>query len=334
MNQISNDEIDLIEILKKLYNSKKQIILVSLVFGLIGCVIALTSPISYNSSTVFIPQNQENMKSSTLSGVASLVGININSSTSEIPPSMYPQISESPKFKRMLLQSIIDQDNNLTLADYIDIDGSLNNYKKSENLNSIYVSEIEEYFFEKISKIINISVNQKDGFITINSTMPVANYSAVVANNSKEILQKIIIENKIESAKQILEFSLNQLNEKKKEFNSIQSKLAYFKDSNLNLVNTLSINEQSRLESEFEIINSVVTELSKQVEQAKLQVSKDTPVFSTIKEAVIPNYRDSPKRTQIVIIYTLIGFIISTIFFLINRPIYQIIQEVVKSKDL
>jgi uncharacterized protein involved in exopolysaccharide biosynthesis len=95
------------------------------------------------------------------------------------------------------------------------------------------------------------------------------------------------------------------------------------------LVNSSFINEQNRLESEFNIISAVVTELSKQVEQAKLQVSKDTPVFSTIKEAVIPNYRDSPKRTKIVIIYTLIGFIISTLFFLIKKPVSQIIQEVI-----
>ena len=46
--------------------------------------------------------------------------------------------------------------------------------------------------------------------------------------------------------------------------------------------------------AEFGIINAVVSELSKQVEQAKLQVTKDTPVF-TIREAVIPN-KKSPKK--------------------------------------
>ena len=51
----------------------------------------------------------------------------------------------------------------------------------------------------------------------------------------------------------------------------------------------ICINEKNKLEAEFQIINAVVTELSKQVEQAKLQVKKDTPVFSTIKEAIIPN---------------------------------------------
>ena len=76
---------------------------------------------------------------------------------------------------------------------------------------------------------------------------------------------------------------------KKLEFDEIQSKLAYFSDSNLNTVNSFVNNEKDKLQAEFQIINAVVTELSKQVEQAKLQVTKDTPVFSTIKEAIIPN---------------------------------------------
>ena len=50
-------------------------------------------------------------------------------------------------------------------------------------------------------------------------------------------------------------------------------------------------------------------ELSKQVEQSKLQVNEDTPVFSIVKEASMPVKRSSPKRTQMVLIFGFIGFI-------------------------
>ena len=46
-----------------------------------------------------------------------------------------------------------------------------------------------------------------------------------------EKVRNIIIENKIESAKQTLNFSLRQLNEKQKQFDTIQTKLSKFKDS-------------------------------------------------------------------------------------------------------
>ena len=104
MNTNSNDEIDLIDLLKKLYKSRKLIIYITIIFSIIGIAFALLLPVKYNSTTVFITQNQET-GSSSLSGVASLVGINLGSSSfgGEIPPTMYPQIIESVKFKRLLL---------------------------------------------------------------------------------------------------------------------------------------------------------------------------------------------------------------------------------------
>lgn len=329
-NQL-NDEIDLIQILKKFYNAKNLIFYISTIFVIIGVIVALLSPLKYSSSTIFITQSQESGNSS-LSGVANLVGINLGASSygGEIPTSMYPKVGNSTRFKRLMLDTTIDNENNFTLKDFLIDYYELENEDKL-NSSSLYVSKIDEKCFQILNEIISISVNQKDRFITISSTMPVAEYSAIVAKMSREILQNIIIENKIETARQNLKFSEKQLTEKKLEFDDIQSKLAYFSDSNLNTVNSFVKNEKDKLEAEFEIISAVVTELSKQVEQAKLQVSKDTPVFSTIEEAVIPNTRISPKRTQLVIFYGFIGFVLSCFIVLIQEPLKKIILEI-KSK--
>ena len=163
------------------------------------------------------------------------------------------------------------------------------------------------------------------------SEMPNAKYAAKIAKFSRELLQKIIIENKIETARQNLIFSEGQLAEKKKEFDEIYSKLAFFSDSNLNSVNSFVLNEKNKLESEFQIISAVVEEISKQVEQAKLQLKKDTPVFSTIQEAVIPLKKSSPKRRQLVIIFGFLGLIASSIIVLIREPLKNILFEI-KSK--
>ena len=327
MNTNINDEIDLIEILKKIYSSKKLILNITLIFLLIGIGVAFLSPVKYSSSTVFIPQNPEKPASS-LSGVASLVGINLGASSSggDIPPAMYPQIGESTKFKRLLLNKIINEKDKLSLKEF------LISYYNIEEENKLTLSKIEmtkqeEECFIILSKINSINVNQKDGFVTIKSIMPVAEYSAIVAKASREILQNIIIENKIETARQNLNFSKKQLKEKKIEFDEIQSKLAYFSDSNLNSVNSFVNNEKDKLEAEFEIISAVVTELSKQVEQAKLQVTKDTPVFSTIKEAMIPNERTSPERLSLVIIFICLGLIFSISVVLVSSSLKKIISE-------
>ena len=157
--------------------------------------------------------------------------------------------------------------------------------------------------------------------------MPKSEYAAYSAINARNILQKIIVNNKIKSAKQNLSFSEEQLKSKRKEFNEIQNKLGYFNDSNLNIVTSSIINERKKLEAEFQIINAVIVELSKQVEQNKLQVSKDTPVFSIVKEATMPVKRSSPKRTVMVIIFGFAGFIISVFYTIIKAPLIQIIKE-------
>ena len=331
MDNIKDEEIDLVEILKKIYKSRKFILIISFSFALIGVAVAMLSPIKFSSETIFITQNQES-NSSSLSGVASLVGINLGTSNfgGEIPSSMYPQVTQSPKFKRLLLNSNIDFDNKINLKQYL-IDYYKLNTENDKINSDLYVSELENACFEIINEIISVDVNQKDGFITLSSTLPVAEYSAILTKKAKEILQEIIINNKIESANQNLIFSQQQLEEKKLIFDEIQAKLAYFSDSNLNSVNSFVINERDKLEAEFQIINAVVTELSKQVEQVKLQVSKDTPVFSTIKEAVIPNKRTSPKRTQLVIIFGFIGVVISTGFILTKDILFDVFNEV-KSK--
>ena len=80
MNEISNqresdDEIDLIVLLKKVYLEKKFILKTSILAALFGIVYALFQPNEFTSSTTFIPQLSSGVKTggSSLSGLASLL---------------------------------------------------------------------------------------------------------------------------------------------------------------------------------------------------------------------------------------------------------------------
>ena len=326
----TNDEIDIIDLLKKLYNSRKIIIYTTIIFSIIGIAFAFLLPLKYNSTTVFITQNQET-RSTSLSGVANLVGINLGSQNygNEIPLSLYPKIFSTPQFKRGLLHEFIDMNNSIKLHEYISNKYNLDTIN-NEISNDIRVSKTEESMFEIINSITQLSVNLDDGFVTISTNIDNAEHSAIISKKSREILQSIIIKNRIEKANQTLKFTEEQLQIKRKEFEDIQSKLSLFKDTNLNIVNNSYLSEQSELEAEFEIINSVVIELSKQVEEAKIQVKRDSPIFSTIKEVTIPNKRSSPKRKIIVLTFIVIGFLSSTIFVLTKDSflnIYKLITN-------
>ena len=326
----NNDEIDLVELLKTAWDGRKQIIIISSIFVLIGVVVALLSPIVYTSSTVFINSQTESGGSSSLSGVASLVGIDLGGMSvgNEIPAGIYPQIGESVEFKRTLLESTIDEKNLIKLGGFLAEYNGIERQLESDNKNEFFMSKYENNLFKIINEIISIEVNQKDGFISISTKMPKSEYAAKTCINAREILQQTVINNRIKSAKQKLLYSEKQLKSKRIEFEEIQNKLAYFNDSNLNLVKSSIINERDKLEAEFQIINAVMVELSKQVEQRKLQVSEDMPVFSVIKEAVMPVDRSSPKRAQMVLIFGFIGFVLSAIYVVIKKPLTTIINEI------
>ena len=99
-------------------------------------------------------------------------------------------------------------------------------------------------------------------------------------------------------------------------------------DNNINISSSLFQNKLSRIESELSIAQNVVQQLAAQVEQAKLQVNKDTPVFTTINPVTVPFERSAPKRSQIVIIYLFLGFIISSGYVLVKDPLIEIIKSI------
>ena len=358
MNNSDNteDEIDLIALLKQLWISKKIILKSFFGFLILGVVVALLSPTVYTASSTFIPQSSSSSGGSSLSGLASLAGINIggNVAGSEIPPSIYPQIMESVSFKRALLQADItgSASPSKSLKDYLLSQGeefnaisSIKKYtiglpftilaaikgkgeevKGSPN-NALIVSSEEKDLFDELNGFLSLSVNSKEGFVTLSASLNKATETAYIVQAAREILQKTVIDYKIKSAQELLSFNKRELAFKKIEFDSLQNRLALFKDGNLNIVDSRFENELNKIDSEFQIVSAVYQELNKQLEQAKLQVSKDTPIFSVIKPATIPNERSAPKRSLIVLIYGFIGLVLSCGFILIKTPLSDIIKE-------
>ena len=325
-----NDEIDLIPIVKKVWTNWKFVFRVSVFFAFIGVVVALLSPIIYTSSSTFILSSGIDDKASSIGGVASLVGINLGGMTSDsqIPAIMYPTVVESVEFKRQLLNEYIDQDKTLKLKSFLIDYYNVNLDDFTTKNNEFFVSDGDDNLFKILKKIIKISVNEKDGFVSISANMPTSEYAANTCINARKILQTIVINTKIKSAKENLNFTQEQLNLKKIEFDEIQDRIAYFEDSNLNIINSKYKNELSKLRAEFQIINSVYTELSKRLEQSKLQVNQDTPVFSIVKEASMPVLRSSPKRTRMVLIFGVLGLLISVLYLICKEPLTQIIKEI------
>ena len=350
----SEDEIDLIELLKKVYLEKKFILKVSVLVGLFGIVYALFQPNEFTSTTTFIPQLSSGVKTggSSLGGLASLAGINLGDmgSSSEFPPSLYPQVVNGIPFKIDLLSSTINLNGGeILVKDYLSNQGLniLGTIKKytiglpslllgSFNAQDVVLSKSEIYsvtqedeeLFKTVSKALSLSINEKEGFITISFTDNDKNIAAQITQIAQTLLQKKIIEFKNQSSKEMLDFATKQYDEKKTSYEKLQDKRAIFVDKNINISSSLFQNKLSRIESEVNISASIVQQLASQVEQAKLQVNKDTPVFTTIQPVTIPFERSAPKRSQIVIVFGFLGIVVSVGYVLVKEPLKEILKSI------
>ena len=182
--------------------------------------------------------------------------------------------------------------------------------------------------FEETKDFINLSVDKKDGFVrmAVEEANPVI--AALIVTNARKILQQKVIEFKIKNAQELLSFTENLYFKKKTEFEALQDKLALFTDQNQNISSKLFQNKLIRLETEFDIAKIVNEELAKQVEQARIQITKDTPIFTIIEPAIIPGRRSSPNRAEIVIGFSFFGAFLFLGYLIIERPIKKFKSEI------
>ena len=351
MNTHKRDEIDIVVLLKTVFNSRRFVIKVTILFAFIGVILSVVSPTKYTASSTFVPQLSEGRTNPSLGGLASLAGINlsaiIGSQPQEIPPSLYPQIAESVPYRLALLNTTVELNTNFRnyvleqsgqgaffhlLKKYtIGLPGLLLNKKtdNSEILNSnlFQITEEDKNLFEFLAQVLTIDVDDQEGLVSISVELADRMVAAQLAQAATDLLQSNIIAFKSQSARNNLDFIRGQYESKRQEFEEIQDSIAIFKDKNLNITSSLYQNQLSRLESQFTVISSVFQELAGQVEQAKIQVNKDTPIFTIIEPVSVPLERSKPRRTMMVIIWTFLGGVFSVGWTLVKYPAQQIIKE-------
>ncbi|MCH7398351.1 Wzz/FepE/Etk N-terminal domain-containing protein [Belliella sp. DSM 107340] len=336
------DEIDLLDLFKTVWKQRGKVLLILLTFMFIGLFVAIFSGKEFTASSTFVPQISEpNRAGGSLGGLASLAGINMGGvgQGTEIPPQLYPKITSSVTYKKALLAAKLNVDGvagQVSYGQYYDsihspgVLGYVKKYTlglpgviiksiKGESEETIVetdnglikISAEEHEHFQRMESQMSVTPNDKEGFVSLTFVMPEPVMAAQMAIFAQELLQKEVIAYKISNAKEQLKFTEERFEEKKTEFNQIQSRLANFRDRNQNINSATAMNQLQRLEAEYNFAFNIYTELAKQLEQAKLQVSKDTPVFSVIQPVSVPIEKSAPKRPLILVIFTILGIIVA-----------------------
>ena len=339
-----DDGIDIMGLVKQLWNGRKTIIIWTCVFIILGLVSALTMTRVYSVSTVMVPQVGSKSNSS-LSSLASLAGFDLGTATSssDLSPLIYPQIVSSVPFRRELMYTPLHYakaDTAVSMYDYAKdyvkptVFSTIMKYtiglpslilksmrgqtpdvvlpKDSTNNNDpkpLVLTRYEVEILKIVGESVSLTVDKKEGYITLNvlGTEPIQ--TAELAMKAQQLLQEEITRFRIEKSRNELDYIQARYNEIKKETESYQEQLARITDKSQNTVGTRQGIELARIQSKYNISNSIYSELSKQLEQAKMQVKKDTPVFTVVQPVTVPT-KPANSRAKKVIVWTFLGFIL------------------------
>ena len=344
---IADDEIDLIALAKTFWSGKRTVLISILICGVLGFFIAISASKEFVASTIMVPSGSDaGSKLGGLGGLAAMAGINIGSSTSsELSPTVYPQIISSLPFQMELMKTPLNfqefsqpvilfdyytriQKPNLLLKYTIGLPGVIIGLPgvilsaiKGKQPEKLITSE-ENQPFELSDKqrdvrqilfgLISLDVNAKDGLLTLSAKMPEARAAAQLGQRAQELLQQYIVEFKIKKAKANLDFIQQRYDETSKKYEAAQQQLASFSDRNKNVSLATVKTEETRLNSQYNLIYSIYSELAKQLEQAKIQVKQDTPVFTIIEPISVPTKKSKPNRPMILFIWLFLGGVIGT----------------------
>ena len=356
----SEDEIDLKDLIIPLWKARKQILTIATLCGFLGGIIGFLTPATYTASSTFLPQTSQagGGLSGSLGGLASLAGINLSTGAAgggEIPPTMYARVLASEPFRKRLLDATIWVDGDTTsYRDYLESQtssgfglGTIKEYTiglpgkilgaladdKKDGASSAEgglqaVSDDEYKLHNALAGKVTIETDKKEGTVSITVVESDPKIAAEVAKVTEEVLQEWIIEHKVKNAKAQYDFIEKQFETKQKEFFSIQDQLAGYIDRNQNVLSATYLTRLERLQAEFDLVNTVYSELAKQKEQAAIQLSKDTPTFSIVDPVKVPKEKTGPKKSIYVMASFFIGLFFSTGWFLVRKPVQEFIKGI------
>ncbi len=354
-------EIDLVDLLHKLWVQRRFILKVVAAFMVIGLLLALFGRKEYTAGGQFVPQTSRSMSSSSMSSLAALAGINLGNIMGNeqlISPMVYPNIVNSNNYKRDLLQTKItlaDEEEPITLLTYLtdekyerfSLVGTILKYTiglpgvivraikgepertelNQEEFPFVVLSKEEKQAVSALKDILSIDVEEKYGYIEISAQMPEPMAAAQVAESAITLLEHYVTEFKLQKVADNLAFVQGRYEEVKADYERIQAERAAYKDANQGLATSRAQTMIENLDNQYQLANGIYSEMAAQLERAKIQVKETTPVFTMIDPVTLPNKPSKPRRMMTLVGFTFLGILAACGYVLLKPTVQQIFRD-------
>lgn len=346
-----SDYIDLREVLHVFIDKWKLILKITLIFILLGGIVAFGTTPEYRSKSKIILRNSEGSKLpnlGSLGSLAGLAGIDLGSGgASGISPELYNELSKSLPFIIELLNKEVHfkiQDTSMSSFHYFKevydpgfastivkytiklpyvIKGAFSGDKEEKPITiseGIYsFSEGDFEIIEGFRERLSIDINPESSSITLATKLPDPNAAAELNNFFLTHLQQQILEHKTSKANDEIAYLNKRLLETRADYEYKAENLATFIGRNQNIVSQSIEFKLEMLKNEYNLAFEIYSSVLAQLENAKIAAKEETPIFSIIEPPSIPTEKSEPKRGITLILFTILGVFMSLIYLFIRH---------------
>lgn len=332
---IQEQEIDLIELAKKIWKERKLVLKSCGWAVLIGLVVGFSIPKEYTANVTLAPETTTGGKSMSggLSALAGMAGINLGASQTAdaLSPELYPDVVKSIPFSIELFDiKVTDEDGelNTTVYDYLKehqkkpwwgyvisapfkalgwVMKTIKGEEEEAETNTVdpfKLTKDQNEIIKALGERISVQVDKKTSVINISVTMQDPLIAATLTNEVMEKLQDYITEYRTNKARKDLEYTQKLYEESMQSYHEAQQEYAAYMDRNQNVSLRSAQTQQERLRNEMELAFNVYNQTAQQLQVAKAKVQEDTPVYTVVEAASVPLRATKPSKAMI-----LIGFV-------------------------
>lgn len=336
-HKTTQQEIDLLDLMKKIWAARREIIKYGVVGGIVGLIIALSIPKEYTCTVKMAPEGKAIQSGGGMAGLAAMAGINMSSQTTPdaITTTLYPEVISATPFLLELSQIKLTSpkiDTTITLFDYtrhhlkrpwwsiiptipnktIGLIKSIFSEKKriNDTINPYQLTGTQEGVLGNIGSRLTIQTDKKSGLINLVAEFQDPYITALVADSSVALLERYVKTYRTEKATRDFLYNEQLYTEAREKYYAAQAQDAAYADAMRNISLESVRIERERLSNEKMLAYQVYAQATTRMEMSRAKIQEDTPSTAIIEPARVP-VRDS-NRSLIVYIFIfafLSGFI-------------------------
>ena len=335
------EEIDLMELFRKLLKNWKLILKWCGVAAVVGLVVGFSIPKEYTVSSKLAPEIVSRTNSS-LSSLASLAGVNLsNMSTSDaVYPELYPEIVSSTPFVVELFSVPVEIETRREGTVHTDLYTYLLDYTRSPWWSAVFSAP-----FKALGWLMDLvrggDEEEVEGYASLDPYALTPEQEAIVKAIRESVRREVAspgfalsekvrlmavnekgngyVRYRTEKSRKDLDYYEQLYEEAREEYYDAQQRYARYVDANQSVVLRSVMAEQDRLKNEMDLAYNLYNTCAQQVQMAKAKVQQETPVCVVVEPPTLPTQPSKPSKMLTLVAFVFLGACLSAVWVLFGK---------------